>query len=279
VAIHLTVLTTKRKMDCFAALATTRSLHTPMPRYKLTIEYDGTPFCGWQKQHEGLTVQGVMEEAAAKFLGTGAPVEIQCAGRTDAGVHARGQVAHMDLPVARDVFNIRQGLNMLMLPHPVSVISAEEVPDEFHARFDGKTRHYLYRITNRSSRLALDATRSWQLHGEMNLENMCEGAAFLIGNHDFTSFRSTDCQSKSPIKTLDTLEILQRKNAPEQIMIRVSAKSFLHHQVRNMVGTLAQVALGKWTPDRVKEALDARDRRAGGLMAPAHGLYLMKVEY
>lgn len=250
-----------------------------MPRYKLTIEYDGTPFSGWQRHDGELTVQGVMEEAAAKFLGSGEPVPIQCAGRTDAGVHARGQVAHLDLPVARDVFNVRQGLNMLMLPHPVAVIKAEEVPDTFNARFDGQKRHYLYRITNRSSRLALDQYRSWQVHGELDLEKMREAAGFLIGHHDFSSFRSADCQAKSPMKTLDTLEILQRTNRPEEIMIRTSAKSFLHHQVRNMVGTLVHVALGKWEPQRVKEALAAKDRRAGGPMAPAHGLYLMKVDY
>ena len=250
-----------------------------MPRYKLTIEYDGTPFCGWQKHGDTLTVQGVMEQAALKFLGTGAPVEIWCAGRTDSGVHARGQIAHMDLPNARDVFNVRQGLNMLMLPHPISVITAEEVSDEFHARFDAKTRHYLYRITNRSSRLALDAWRSWQVHGEFDLDAMREAAGHLIGHHDFSSFRAGECQAKSPMKTLDTLEILQRKTRPEEIMIRTSARSFLHHQVRNMVGTLAHVALGKWKPERVKEALEAKDRRAGGPMAPAHGLYLMKVGY
>lgn len=250
-----------------------------MPRYKLTIEYDGTPFSGWQKHADTLTVQGVMEAAAAKFLGTGVPVEVQCAGRTDSGVHARGQIAHIDLPTPRDVFNVRQGLNMLMLPHPVSVIVAEEVADDFHARFDAKTRHYLYRITNRSSRLALDAMRSWQVHGEMNLAAMREAASHLIGHHDFSSFRAGECQAKSPMKTLDTLEILQRQNKPEEIMIRTSARSFLHHQVRNMVGTLVHVGLGKWPAVRVKEALEAKDRRAGGPMAPAHGLYLMRVEY
>jgi len=249
-----------------------------MARYKLTLEYDGTPFCGWQKQDNTLTVQGVLEEAATKFLGTGEPVEIWCAGRTDSGVHARGQVAHVDLP-ERDVFNVRQGLNMLSLPHPVSIITAERVHDEFHARFDAQKRHYLYRITNRSSRLALDATRSWQVHGEFDLEAMKKAASYLVGHHDFSSFRSADCQSKSPMKTLDTLEILQRKDKPQEIMIRTSAKSFLHHQVRNMVGTLVHVALGKWPESRVAEALAAKSRRGGGPMAPAHGLYLMKVDY
>lgn len=250
-----------------------------MPRFKLTIEYDGTPFCGWQKHEGNLTVQGVLEEAAAKFASTGEPVPVQCAGRTDAGVHARGQVAHADFPEGRDPFNVRQGLNMLMLPHPISVVTAEEVPPEFNARFDAKSRHYLYRITNRSSRLALDATRSWQVHGQLDLDAMREAASYLIGHHDFTSFRSADCQSKTAMKTLDYLEILQRENRPEEIMVRTGARSFLHHQVRNMVGTLVHVALGKWQPAQVREALAAKDRRAGGPMAPAHGLYLMRVEY
>ncbi len=250
-----------------------------MSRFKLIIEYDGTPFCGWQKHEGNLTVQEVLETAAMKLANADAPVPVQCAGRTDSGVHARGQVAHVDLPEGRTSFNVRQGLNMLMLPHPISVVSAEEVSPDFHARFDAQRRHYLYRITNRSSRLALDAYRSWQVHGEFDFDAMRKAASFLIGHQDFSSFRSADCQAKSPLKTLDTLEILQRQNRHEEIMIRTSAKSFLHHQVRNMVGTLVHVALGKWEPERVAEALAARDRRAGGPMAPAHGLYLMKVDY
>lgn len=252
-----------------------------MPRYKLTIEYDGTPFSGWQKQDEPgiMTVQKIMEDAAAKFLATGDQVEIQCAGRTDAGVHARGQVAHLDLPVDRDLFNVRQGINIMMLPHPIAIVKAEHAGEDFHARYDAKQRHYLYRITNRSSRLALDINRTWQVHGEFNLEKMREAARFLIGTHDFTSFRDKDCQSKSPVKTLDTLTITQRKNNPEQIMIRLSAKSFLHHQVRNMVGTLTEVALGKRSPESIKDILEARHRTAAGVMAPACGLYLMGVEY
>ena len=250
-----------------------------MPRYKLTIEYDGTPFCGWQKQGDVPTVQAVLEEAAKQFLGTGEPVEIYCAGRTDAGVHARGQVAHMDLPVARDLFSVRQGLNNFMLGHPIVVVKAEEVAEDFHARFDAKRRHYLYRITNRSSRLALDVDRAWQVHGEFDLEAMREAASYLIGTHDFTSFRDKDCQSPSPIKTLDTLEILQRSTNPEALMIRCSAKSFLHHQVRKMVGTLTIVARGKWKPEHMKEILAAKHRTAAGPMAPACGLYLMRVDY
>jgi tRNA pseudouridine38-40 synthase len=248
-----------------------------MPRYKITIEYDGTPYVGWQRQEGQPTVQGVLELALQAFVGN--PVEVMCAGRTDAGVHARGQVAHFDLPMPRKPFNICEGLNVLMLPHPISIIAAEEVPDTFHARFDAQKRHYLYRIINRSSRLALDETRAWHLFRPLDLDAMREAAQHLIGTHDFTTFRSSTCQGKSPVKTLDEIRITTRENRSDQVMIYVSSKSFLHHQVRNIVGTLAQVGMGKWTPDRVREARDALDRRAGGPTAPAHGLYFMKVDY
>lgn len=248
-----------------------------MPRYKLTIEYDGTPYCGWQRQEDQPSVQGVLEAALHQFVQT--PVDVYCAGRTDAGVHARGQVVHVDLPVERKPFNICEGLNVIMLPHPVSVLSAEEVSPEFHARFDAKKRYYLYRIINRSSRLAIDATRAWHLFKPLKLDAMREAAAHLIGTHDFTTFRSTQCQSKDPVKTLDEIRIVQRENRPEQIMIYVSARSFLHHQVRNMVGTLSLVGMGKWAPEQVREALEARNRSAGGPTAPAQGLYLMQVDY
>ncbi len=247
-----------------------------MPRYKLTIEYDGTPFAGWQRQDGQLTVQGVVEAALEQFVG---PVEVFASGRTDTGVHARGQVVHVDFPVERKPFNICEGLNVLMLPHPVSVLAAEEVAPTFHARFDAKQRHYLYRIINRSSRLGLDATRAWHQFRPLDLDAMREGAQYLIGKHDFTSFRSSTCQSKDPVKTMDDITITTRSNNPEQIMIRVSSRSFLHHQVRNMVGTLAMVGSGKWKPEQVKQALEARDRRAGGVTAPAHGLYFMRVDY
>ncbi len=248
-----------------------------MPRYKLTIEYDGTPYCGWQKQDGQRTVQGALEAAAAQFAQ--APVELFCAGRTDAGVHARGQVAHTDLPVARPTFNVREGLNMFLQDEPISVLAAEEVGPEFHARFDAKKRHYLYRIINRPARLALDATRAWHIHRPLDLDAMREAATHLVGHHDFTSFRSTQCQSQSPVKTLDEIRIVQRQKNPEQIMIYVSGRSFLHHQVRNMVGTLSLVATGKWTPEQVAEARDAKNRSASGPTSPAHGLYLMKVAY
>ena len=248
-----------------------------MPRYKLTIEYDGTPYCGWQRQADQASVQSVLEEACRQFYHQ--PIEVFCAGRTDAGVHARGQVVHVDFPEPRNPFNICEGLNMLMLPHPVAVLAAEEVEDDFHARFNATRRHYLYRIINRSSRLALDATRAWHVFRPLDIEAMREGARHLIGQHDFTSFRSTACQSKSPLKTLDRLEIKQRTNNPGQVMIYTDARSFLHHQVRNMVGTLMLVGTGKWKPEQVKQALEARDRTQSGPAAPAQGLYLMQVDY
>lgn len=248
-----------------------------MPRYKLTVEYDGTPYNGWQKQDGQPTVQASLEAALAQFAN--APVETVCAGRTDAGVHARGQVVHVDLPVERKPFNICEGLNVILLPQPIAVVAAEEVSPEFHARFDAKQRHYLYRIINRSSRLALDATRAWHQFRPMDLDAMRDAATHLVGKHDFTTFRSSACQAKDPVKTIDSIRIAQREKNPEQIMIYVSARSFMHNQVRNMVGTLMQVAIGKWQPIQVKEALEAKDRTKGGPTAPAHGLYFMQVDY
>lgn len=250
-----------------------------MPRYKLTLEYDGTPYSGWQRQSDVPSVQAVIEEAAGKFMNTEQLIEVWCAGRTDAGVHARGQVAHVDLPEARTAQAIVRGLNALMMPHPISVLKAEEVADDWSARFAAHKRHYLYRIVNRKGQPALDANRAFHVHKPLDIAAMNAAAQHLLGHHDFSSFRGGDCQAKSPMKTLDTLEVKARKTNPEQIMIYTSAKSFLHHQVRNMVGTLVYVGMGKWSVDQVKEALEAKDRRAGGPMAPAHGLYLMKVDY
>ena len=250
---------------------------TFMPRYKLTIEYDGTPYKGWQKQENGASVQATIEAACERFITQ--PVELTVAGRTDSGVHAKGQVAHVDFPMAREPFNIREGLNKLLLPHPIAILHAEEVAPEFNARLDAKKRHYLYRILNRDARAALDATRAWHVFYPLDIAAMQEAANYLIGQHDFTSFRASECQAQSPLKTLDTLSVKRRSTDPAQVMIKTSAKSFLHHQVRNIVGTLMLVGAGKWKPEQVQEALAARDRRAGGPMAPAHGLYLMKVEY
>ena len=248
-----------------------------MPRYKLTIEYDGTPFCGWQRQEDQPSVQEVVERACAKLAGLGDTLlTVYCSGRTDTGVHAYGQVVHVDFPSPRDPYNIIQGLNVLMLPHPVAVVEAEEVDEEFHARFGSKQRHYEYRIINRSPILAIDRERAWHVHTPLDIDLMNQGAQHLIGHHDFTSFRASECQGKSPEKTLDELSIVR-----EGELIRVTAKSrsFLHHQVRNMVGTLMYVGNGKWQPDDVKTALEARDRRKAGITAPAHGLYFMGVKY
>ncbi len=250
-----------------------------MPRYKLTLEYDGTPYSGWQKQREVPSIQAALEAAAMAFMNESQPIEVQCAGRTDAGVHARGQVVHVDFAQARPANAIVRGLNALLMPHPIAILRAEEVAEDFSARFDATRRHYLYRIINRRGAPALDKNRAWHVHQPLNIAAMQEAAQLLVGRHDFSSFRAGECQAASPVKTLDQLEVRTRSGNPEQVMIRTSAKSFLHHQVRNMVGTLVYVGIGKWPVARVAEALAARDRRAGGPMAPAHGLYFMQVDY
>lgn len=245
-----------------------------MPRYKLTLEYDGTPFSGWQRQPGMLTPQGVLEDACSSFVAT--PTEVFCAGRTDAGVHARGQVVHVDFPEARDPYIIMRGLNTLMLPHPVVVLHAEQVADDFNARTSAVMRHYEYKIINRAPRLALDALRAWYVRKPLDDAAMQEAANRLLGAHDFTTFRDSDCQAKHANRTLTTFTV---KREGEHITVHVSGKSFLHHQVRNMVGTLVLVGHGKWTADDVTKALQAKDRRAGGPTAPAHALYFMRVDY
>lgn len=247
-----------------------------MPRFKLTIEYDGSGFCGWQKQPDAMSIQQRLEEAVAAFCGEAR--EVIGAGRTDAGVHATGQVAHVDLPRDYDPYKVMQGINYHMIASApaISVLAAEPVTDEFHARFSATRRHYRYRITNRRARLAVDLGRSWQVAEPLNLSAMRAGAAHLIGNHDFTSFRDSECQAKSPVKTLDHFSITSHG---EDIVITTHARSFLHHQVRNMVGTLVLVGKGRWHPDEVKTALEACDRTAAGPTAPPDGLYLTQVEY
>jgi tRNA pseudouridine38-40 synthase len=245
-----------------------------MPRYKLTLEYDGTPYAGWQIQEHLPTVQAALEAALAVFYAQ--PVATFCAGRTDAGVHALGQVVHIDAPETRAPYAIAKGLNALLLPQPIAVLKAEEMPADFDARLSAQKRHYRYRILNRPARPALDAMRVWNIHRPLAIPAMEEAAQQLIGKHDFTSFRSSECQSASPVKTLDTLNITR---AGEEVILTASAKSFLHHQVRIMVGTLALVGMGKWPASRVAEALAACDRKAGGLTAPACGLYFVQVEY
>ena len=245
-----------------------------MPRYKITIEYDGTPFVGWQLQEKDLSVQGVLVAAIEAF--TGERVAVQGAGRTDAGVHALGQVAHFDLAVERATDTVRDALNAHLRPHPVAVLSAERAADDFDARRSALRRHYLYRIVNRRPDLALDRGRAWRVPRRLDAEAMHAAAQRILGKHDFTTFRSTECQAKSPDKTLDRLDVAR---AGEEVHVTAVARSFLHNQVRSMVGSLALVGDGKWPVDGMWRALQARDRAACGPVAPPEGLYLVRVDY
>lgn len=245
-----------------------------MPRYKLTLEYDGTPFVGWQWQDNGLSVQGVLEEAIVRF--TGERAKVTAAGRTDAGVHALGQVVHVDLAKDWPAERVREALNFHVQPHPVSVRAAETVGAEFHARLTAKSRRYLYRILNRRAPPAIERDRVWHVARPLDAASMHVAAQALVGRHDFTTFRASLCQAKSPVKTLDRLDVTV---VDEEIRVSALARSFLHHQVRNMVGTLKLVGEGKWSADDVAKALAARDRSKGGPTAPAAGLYLMEVAY
>ena len=245
-----------------------------MPRYKLTLEYDGAPFAGWQIQAGSLTVQGVLMTAIAALSGEKSAV--QGAGRTDAGVHARGQVAHVDLGKDWDADTVRDALNAHLRPHPVVVLSAERVAADFNARTSAVKRHYLYRIVNRRPDLTLDAGRAWRVPRPLDAQAMHAAAQRLIGKHDFTTFRSAECQAKSPVKTLDALAVARDR---DDVVITASARSFLHNQVRSMVGSLVLVGEGKWSADDLSAALAARDRAACGPVAPPDGLYLMRVDY
>ncbi len=245
-----------------------------MARYKLLIEYDGSPFVGWQMQERGVSIQGVLTAAVAAFCGE--TIQVRGAGRTDAGVHALGQVAHIDLSRARDPETVRDAVNAHLRPHPVAILAAEAAADDFDARFSAVKRHYLYRIINRRADLALDARRAWRIAKLLDAAAMHEAAERLIGHHDFTTFRASECQARSPMKTLDRFDVERRG---DELRIHASARSFLHHQVRSMVGSLVQVGEGKWSADDVADALAARDRAACGPVAPADGLYLVKVDY
>jgi tRNA pseudouridine38-40 synthase len=245
-----------------------------MPRYKLTIEYDGTPFVGWQIQAADLSVQGVLTAAVAAFAGE--RVSVNGAGRTDAGVHALGQVAHVDLSKEWDTDTVRDALTAHLRPHPVAVVAAERVADDFDARFSAVKRHYLYRIVNRRGDLTLDRLRAWRLPKRLDEHAMHAAAQRLIGKHDFTTFRDTECQAKSPVKTLDQLDAMR---AGDEVRVITSARSFLHSQVRSMVGSLVAVGEGRWSADDLSAALAARDRTACATVAPPEGLYLVRVDY
>ncbi len=245
-----------------------------MPRYKLTLEYDGTGLVGWQRQASGLSVQEILETAVERFCGDA--LRVHGAGRTDAGVHALAQVAHLDLPRASEPEEIRGALNHHVRPHAVSVLAVEPAAATFNARTSARGRHYRYRILNRRSPPALDRGRVWHVGPPLDVAAMQEGARHLLGKHDFTTFRDALCQAKSPIRTLDALDVAR---LGEEVVVEARARSFLHHQVRNIVGTLKLVGLGKWSPLHVKRALEAMDRRAGGPTAPAQGLCLVAVIY
>ena len=245
-----------------------------MTRYKLTLEYDGRPFVGWQRQDNGPSVQQAVEDAIRSF--SGEEVKVYGSGRTDAGVHALGQIAHFDLKKQTDANRVREALNFHLTPDPVSVLAAEATADEFHARFDAVERRYLYRLATRRAPLALDRGRAWHVAQELDAEAMDDAAQVLVGKHDFTTFRAAQCQAKSPVKTLSRISVSQ---VGDEIHLNVAAPSFLHHQVRSFTGSLKLVGEGKWRKSDLKKALEACDRSACGIVAPPEGLYLSKVLY
>ncbi|HKB95596.1 MAG TPA: tRNA pseudouridine(38-40) synthase TruA [Rhizomicrobium sp.] len=245
-----------------------------MARFRLTLEYDGSPFVGWQRQDNGPSVQGALEEAIEKL--SGERVTVTGAGRTDAGVHALGQVAHFDLEKQFEPGKVRDALNYHLRPDPVAVLEAGIADAEFHARFSATARHYLFRILNRRSPPALEDGRVWHISPRLDADAMHAAAQLLVGHHDFTTFRAAECQAQSPVKTLDRLDVSRRA---DEIHIEASARSFLHHQIRSFAGTLKLVGEGKWTPGDVADALAAKDRARCGPVSPPDGLYLVKVDY
>ena len=245
-----------------------------MFRYHLKIEYDGRPYVGWQRQKKGMSVQQSIEEAVFRFSGEQAQLFV--AGRTDKGVHALQQSAHLDLKNDWRDRRVRDAINAQLRPHPISILSAEIVSKEFHARFSAIERAYVYRITNRRSPITFEKGLSWWVPVPLDLESMRDASEVLLGKHDFSTFRATACQANSPIRTLDQLDVTWEGN---EIRIHARARSFLYHQVRNMVGSLKMVGSGKWTKDDLQKALEAKNRRAGGPTVPADGLYLKKVVY
>jgi tRNA pseudouridine38-40 synthase len=250
-----------------------------MTRWKLTVEYDGAPYSGWQYQDHVPSVQGAIEKAIKGFCQK--DIRIHVAGRTDAGVHGKGQVAHFDLDYGTRPLtghNLAKAINAYLhqAKESVAILKAEEVSEEFHARFSAINKFYLYRIMNRPAPLTLERGKAWQVKKELDVRSMQRAAKYLLGQHDFTTFRDSECQAKSPVKTLDRLDIVRIGDAVE---FAVEGRSFLHHQVRNMVGTLSHVGEGKWTIEDIPKALEARDRTKGGVTAPPDGLYLMRVDY
>lgn len=245
-----------------------------MPRWKLTIEYDGTDFFGWQRQSIAPSVQGVLEDAIHKFCGE--RVTLHAAGRTDAGVHALGQAAHVDLPRDYRALEVRNAITVHAHPHRVVVLNAEKVSDEFHARFDATKRYYRYIIRNRKAPLAVGSMLAWYVFHELDCDKMQRAANVLLGQHDFTSFRAVDCQAKSPIRTMDAISVTRMDDV---IHLDFTAQSFLHHQVRNIVGTLKKIGEGRWPLEAMAEILEAKDRARAGPTAPPHGLYFMRVDY
>lgn len=245
-----------------------------MPRYRLILEYDGTPFCGWQRQADRMSVQQALEEALQKFCGE--TIRVQAAGRTDAGVHATGQVVSFNLATPKSPFRVREALNYHLRPHPVAVLEAEAVPEDFEARFSAIARHYRYRILNRRAPAALLRHQAWHVPMALDAERMHEAAQTILGRHDFSTFRAAECQASSPVRTLDRFEVHREG---EEIVIEASARSFLHSQVRSMVGSLKLVGEGKWSSADFRAALDAAQRARCGPLAPPHGLYLTGVDY
>ena len=243
-------------------------------RYKITLEYDGTPFVGWQEQQNQISVQSVVEKALKTYLRQ--ETKVVASGRTDTGVHALGQVAHFDSPQKLNSRKAIYSLNALMRPYPVAIRKMQKVSDDFHARFDAQKRTYLYRIQNTAFPPVLNKNRVWHVNQKLDIKKMNQAAQMLIGKHDFSTFRAANCQAKSPIKTLDSLVV---KRVGEEVQITVSAKSFLYHQVRNFAGALVKVGLNRWSLDDFEKAFRACDRTKGAETAPAQGLYFMKVEY
>ena len=245
-----------------------------MTRFRLTVEFDGHPFMGWQRQAHGPSVQQAIEEAVCAV--TGGDAAVHAAGRTDAGVHALAMAAHVD--IAREItpFRLMEALNAKLRPAPIAILACETVPDDWHARFSCKGRSYLYRIVNRRAPLTLELGKAWRIAKELDDDAMHIAAQHLVGSHDFTTFRSAHCQAESPVKTLDRLDVTRNG---EDVRIEAAARSFLHHQVRSMVGCLGLIGQGQWTIEDMRRALEARDRAALGLNAPAEGLYFVGARY